>query len=80
MVAIKAITTIQYPFKDKWNDTQVEYLPVTTMEEAVNFILEEYGNCDLHEVESTIDYTLLTGYIISGWRPTIVVILHKEII
>ena len=76
---IVAITTVQYPFPDDRNSTQVEYLPVDSMEEAINFILEEYDNCDLHEVESTIDYTLLTGYLITGWRPTIVVLLHKEI-
>lgn len=76
---IKAITTVQYPFKDDRNDTQVEYLPVDTMEKAVNFILEEYNNCDLHEVESTYDYTILAGKLITGWQPTIVVILHKEI-
>lgn len=78
-MSIVAITTVQYPFKDNRNDTQVEYLPVDNMEEAINFILEEYSNCDLHEVESTIDYTLLTGNLITGWKPTIVVLLHKEI-
>lgn len=76
---IVAITTVQYPFKDDRNDTQVEYLPVDTMEEAINFILEEYDNCDLHEVESTIDYTILAGNLLSGWQPTIIVVLHKEI-
>ena len=75
---IKVITTIQFPFQDDRNTTEVEYLPVKTVKEAVLHIQKEYNNCSLHVVEMTHDYILLTGHLLTGWQPTIVILVYNE--
>lgn len=75
---IKVITIIQFPFDDGRNTIETRYLPVKTIKEASLHIQKEYNNCSLHLVDMTHDYILLTGQLLTGWQPTVVVLIHNE--